>query len=280
MACATHTLDTLPERRPVSVNDVEIPHDAVARETQHHPASKPIIAWQAAARALVVRELLLQEARRVGINPGPCNDDKGRRETEAEALIRNLIEQEVVTPEPDEADSRRYYENNRRRFRSETIFEAAHILFAARADEPEAYTEAQKAAAAVLTELKQRPERFGALAKAYSACPSAAQGGNLGQITAGQTTKEFEEALAELTPGAVSEVPVTTRYGLHIIRLDRKIDGAQLPFEAVAASIADYLRESVVRRATAQYVARLVSKARITGVALAEAHQVSQDPVS
>ena len=40
---------------------------AIARETQNHPAAKPIDAWLAAARALVVRELLLQEARRLGI---------------------------------------------------------------------------------------------------------------------------------------------------------------------------------------------------------------------
>lgn len=275
MTCATHTL---PERNPVRVNGVEIPHDAIARETQNHPASKPIAAWQAAARALVVRELLLQEARRLGIAPAPRCEEGGRRETEDEALIRSLVEQEVVTPEPDEAACRRYYEQNRRRFRSERIFEAAHILFAARADDAEAYAEAEGTAIAVLTELREQPQRFGALARTCSACPSAAQGGNLGQITAGQTTPEFEQALEALAPGAISQAPVKTRYGLHIIRLDRKIDGAELPFEAVASLIADYLRESVTRRAMAQYIARLVSKAQIAGVVLAgaEAHQVSK----
>lgn len=275
MTCVTHSL---PDRTPVSVNSVEIPYDAIANETQHHPASKPIAAWQAAARALVVRELLMQEAHRIGIESTPHHSDDRRRETNEEALIRCLIEQEVATPEPDEAACRRYYEHNRRRFRSQTIFEAAHILFAARADETEAYDRAQAAAATVLAELTLQPERFGALARTYSACPSAAQGGNLGQITAGQTTPEFEQALETLAPGAISPVPVKTRYGFHILRLDRKIDGADLPFEAVENLIADYLRTSVARRATAQYIARLVSKAQIEGVVLAgaEAHQVSQ----
>jgi peptidyl-prolyl cis-trans isomerase C len=261
----------------VSVNGVNVPHDAIARETQYHPASKPIAAWQAAARALVVRELLLQEAHRVGIAAIPRSDTSGRRETKEEALIRGLMEKEIATPEPDEATCRRYYEQNRGRFRSEPIYEAAHILFAARKDHQEDYAEAEHAANAVLHELKRHPERFGDLARAHSACPSAAQDGNLGQITEGQTTWEFEQALAKLAPGSITPSPVETRYGLHIIRLDRKVEGQQLPFEAVAERIAEYLRESVTRRAATQYIARLVSKAEITGIVLAgaEAHQVS-----
>lgn len=277
MACSGQIPEGLPERIPVRVNGTEIPHDVIARETQHHPASKPIAAWQSAARALVVRELLLQEAHRLGLAPAPRGDDAGRRETGDEALIRALIEREVTTPEPDEATCRRYYEQNRQRFQSQPIYEAAHILFPALRTHPDAYAAAKRAVASVLNELKQHPERFGDLARAHSGCPSAAQGGNLGQITAGQTTPEFEQALAGLAPGAISQAPVETPYGLHIIRLDRKIEAQQLPFEAVAGQIAEYLRHSVTRRATAQYIARLVSKAEISGVALAgaEAHQVS-----
>jgi len=276
MACAAHSTE-LPERSPVSVNGVVIPHDAIAREVQHHPAPKPIDAWQAAARALVVRELLVQEAHRLGLEPAPRKGDNGQRETEDEALIRSLIEHEVVTPEPNEADCRRYFEQNRRRFRSEPIYEAAHILFAAWQGDAEAYAQAEHAAGLVLAEVKQQPERFGDLARTHSACPSGAQGGNLGQITAGQTTPEFEQALAALAPGAISQAPVRTRYGLHIIQLDRKIEGTELPFDAVADHIAAYLRENVMHRATAQYIARLVSKAQIGGIDLAgsEAHRVS-----
>ncbi len=48
--------------KAVTVNGVEIPLAAIARETQHHPAGNPSEAWTAAARALAIRELLLQEA--------------------------------------------------------------------------------------------------------------------------------------------------------------------------------------------------------------------------
>ena len=123
----------------------------------------------------------------------------------------------------------------------------------------------------MLAAVSERPESFAQIAQAYSRCPSAAQGGNLGQITCGQTTPEFEQALMALTPGELCAEPVATRYGFHIIRLDRKHEGRTLPYEAVAGRIADYLRESVRRRADAQYIARLVSAARIEGIDLAGA---------
>ncbi|MEJ2434589.1 MAG: peptidylprolyl isomerase, partial [Pseudolabrys sp.] len=188
-----------------------------------------------------------------------------------EAMMRALIEREVTVPEPDEQTCRRYYDNNKARFRSPDICEASHILFAPFPADGRGYAQAHADAAAVLATLRENPGSFAALARAHSRCPSAAQGGNLGQITRGQTTPEFEQALAALAPGEISAEPVATPYGFHIIRLERKHEGRMLSYEAVAQRIADYLRESVRRRADAQYVARLVSAAEIGGVDLAGA---------
>lgn len=186
-------------------------------------------------------------------------------------MIRILIEQEVATPDPDEDACRRYYERNRRRFRSAEIFEVAHILFAARRDDPASFERARNDAAAALGVLAQEPHRFAALAKAHSACPSREHGGNLGQITVGETTPEFEAAVMALDPGEMTPRPVETRYGFHIIRLDRRIAGAELPFELVHERIAAYLADRSQRTAVAQYIARLASAAKIEGVTLPQA---------
>ena len=221
--------------------------------------------------------MLLQEAARLGLEATANSDAAGRRETNEEALLRSLAEQEIKTPEPDDEICRRYYEQNRSRFRAADIYEAAHILFAARQDDKAAFAEARHQGENVLSQLRIHPEMFSELAEIHSDCPSAAQGGNLGQLTAGQTTPEFERALFALKPAEIGDALVPTRYGLHIIRLDRKIEGRQMPFEFVAGRIAGYLKEGVGRRATAQYLARLVSRATITGVALegAEEHRVN-----
>lgn len=265
MNCSVHANIPTGRPAPVTVNGVTIARDAIQREMQHHPADKPISAWQQAARALVVRELLMQRARYLCVTPEPLKDANDRRETDEEAMIRALIAREVTVPEPDDETCRRYYTQNRARFRATDIYEAAHILFAAVPSDGQAYAQARADAEAVLATLQEGPDSFAALARAYSRCPSAAHGGNLGQITTGQTTLEFERALMALAPGEISAEPVASRYGFHIIRLDRKCVGRTLPYEVVAGHIAHYLRVSVRQRAEAQYIARLVSAARIKG---------------
>ena len=270
MSCSVHA--QLPTGRPaeVRVNGVAIARDEIVREMQHHPAGKPIAAWQQAARALVIRELLMQEARRLDIVPQPLTED-GRRETDEEAIMRGLIDHEVVVPQADDETCRRYYERDQAQFRSPDIYEVAHILFAAVPADKAGYAAARADAEGVLAALIERPESFATMAEAYSGCSSAAHGGNLGQITTGQTTPEFEQALVALEPGQMCDAPVATRYGFHIIRLDRKHEGQLLPYDIVAGRIADYLNESVRRRADAQYIARLISAAKVEGVDLAGA---------
>jgi peptidyl-prolyl cis-trans isomerase C len=277
MSCTVHVQFEPKKPAPVTVNGVTIARDAIAREIQNYPAEKPIAAWQQAARALVVRELLLQRARYLDLHPEPISDDEGRRETDDEALIRAVVENEVTVPEPDDETCRRYYERNLARFHSPDIYEASHILFSADSADKTAYAQARADAIGVIGTLRDSPDAFATFASAYSRCPSAAQGGNLGQLTRGQTTPEFERALFALKPGEISAEPVETRYGFHIIRLDRKHDGRTLPYEAVAEKIGDYLRDSVRRRASAQYIARLVSAAQIGGLTLdgAQEHRVA-----
>jgi peptidyl-prolyl cis-trans isomerase C len=250
---------------PVTVNGVQVTSADIVRETQHHPATDPDEAWDMAARALAIRELLTQEADRLNVFAEPLEDDQGRRETPEEALLRALVEQQVVVPRADEATCRRYYDANLRRFRSPDLSEVAHILLPRTED-------ARALAESLIEELRQRPERFAEAVAAHSACPSAKQAGNLGQIGPGQTVPEFEDALAGMVVGEIHAEPVETRYGLHIVRLDRRIEGRQLPFELVHRRIAEYLDEAVRRRALQQYVSILAGRAQVTGVELAGAN--------
>lgn len=256
---------------PVSVNGVTIPPADIARETQHHEAADPDQAWTLAARALAIRELLSQEVARLEIEAEPLEDGEGRRETRQEARLRALIEREVVVPRADEGACRRYYDANIRRFRSHDLFDAAHILFVAGPGDAEARDKARAAAATLIAGLARNPAGFAAAAIAHSACPSSRQGGNLGQVGTGQTVPEFETALRAMVPGCVHPEPVETRYGLHVVRLDRRIDGEVLPFDLVRDRIADYLDEAVRRRAQQQYVSILAGRAQVTGVDLAAA---------
>jgi peptidyl-prolyl cis-trans isomerase C len=260
----------LPSAKGVRVNGVSIPRDLIAREVQNHPAKNPAAAWTAAARALVVRELLLQEARRLAV-VGTPRSQGDRRETDEEAAIRTLVEREVTTPQPDDAACRRFYDNNKTRFRSADIYAASHILVAADARDENAYGLARERAIALCRLVRAHPDSFAELARSHSDCPSGQQGGNLGQVTDGDATPEFAAALRRMAPGEITAEPVATRYGFHVIHLERRIDGTLVPYEAVAEKIAVYLADRVERMAVAQYIARLAGRAAIDGVVLADA---------
>lgn len=248
----------------VTVNDVAIPHATIAREVQNHQAGSPAVAWEQATRALVIRELLLQRAHALELMADPLAEN-GARETDEESLIRLLLEREVVTPRADDAVCRRYYASNPVRFRSPDLFEPAHILFKARRDDPDAYAKAEAQGAAILADLRQRPDRFDSLARSLSDCSSATEGGRLGQIVRGETTPEFETFLVAMEPGQICPTLVRTRYGVHVLRLDRRIAGETLPFDAVRSRIATYLEERTWRRAVAQYISLVAGQARIAG---------------
>ncbi|HEY7086224.1 MAG TPA: peptidylprolyl isomerase [Hyphomicrobiaceae bacterium] len=264
------SLNTVPAhalRRVVSVNGIIISQDAISQEAQNHPSPTPIAAWTAATRALVVRELLLQEARSLGIKAASLTDENGRRETDEEALIRGLIETCVTTPSPDADACRRYYERNKARFRSPEIFECSHILIAARKDQAVAFEAARGRAEVIRGLLLDDPSAFADLAATHSDCSSRATSGNLGQITSGMTTPEFERALFDLEVGEISQ-PIETRYGFHIIHLIRRIAGEPLPFCAARPTIECYLAARSTRTALAQFISLIAGRAELAGVEL------------
>lgn len=254
--------------REISVNGVAIPEGEVLAEAQNHPAENPGAALRAAAQALVVRELLWQEAQRLGIAAAPLSDASGRTETACDAAIRELIESEVHAPTASDEECRRYYRMHAETFRSEPMFEARHILIAAPQADPRSRLAARKTATDLCRTVAEEPSRFSALAREFSACPSREHGGNLGQLTPGSTVAEFERALAAMAQGEISAAPVESRFGFHIIALDRRIEGKALPYDMVASRIAAWLEAAAWSKAVSQYIAVLAGRADIRGIEL------------
>jgi peptidyl-prolyl cis-trans isomerase C len=255
---------------PITVNGTTISAERIAAEAQNHPApkGKPGHAWRAAARALAMRELMLQAARERGIAPAPIELAPGKVETDDEAMIRQLLETEVAPAAPDDAALRARYEAQPDRFRAPSLFEAAHILIPANPGDTQARAQARARAKAVLSEAIAHPGRFADLARSHSACSSRDAGGLLGQLSSGDTVPEFEAALETLEVGRIALTPVESRYGYHVVRLDARARGAVLPFEAVLPGLrAAEEKRSWVRAARA-FGEDLIANARVTGIAL------------
>lgn len=247
------------ERRfpPVRVGDIEISEDSIAAEMQYHAAEKLDEAWHEAARSLVIRELLLRKADAFAISA----------EQDEEVRLAAVIDQAIDVPEPDEASCRRFFDANPDQFRSPTLLAVSHILLAAAPDDVIARTEQEDTGKLLIAKLADGQGDFARLAQAYSACESRKQGGQLGQIAKGQTVEEFERVVWRLPEGLHSQL-VESRYGYHIVRVDRRMDGQPLGFDQAKPTIRQYLQEKVTRRWLRQYLQVLAVEYGVEGVDL------------
>jgi peptidyl-prolyl cis-trans isomerase C len=213
-----------------------------------------------------VRELLRQRSVAIGILSPDTHDDAA-----IGAAIERLLADEVSVPSPTEEECRRYYDNHLPEFRSGDLVCARHILFQVTpsASVPEIRARAERA----LAELLAAPDRFAAMARELSNCPSGQHGGNLGQIGRGDTVPEFERAIFRLDASGLLRELVKTRHGFHIVAVDKSIPGKTVPFEAMRDQIAQRLRAGVEAKALRQYISIVAGQADIVGVAL-EATQI------
>jgi peptidyl-prolyl cis-trans isomerase C len=252
------------------VNGEMVPHAQVAAETQNHdaPKGKPGIAWRKAARAMAIRTLLLQEARRRGVAAAPDEVAPGRFETDEEALIRGLLDESVEVAAPTEADIHAEWEKDPTRFRTPPLWEVSHILVACDPRDAAARAKAETRAKAIAALATGEPRGFAALAARESDCGSKASGGALGQLGPGDTVPEFEAALRTLPEGRITSDPVLTRHGFHIIRMDALAEGQVLPFDAVRSRIALALEKARWAAGAKAFVERLIASSDIRGVDL------------
>ena len=253
----------------LTVNGRTIPAEAIASEMALH-ADAPD-AEAAARRTLAVRELMLQRAGEQGLleNGLPRERVTFAGRDEEEAVIARLLEAEVATPKPSAEECRRYYETHPDRFTSGELVEARHILFAIMPGTP--VMALREHAERVLAELRAAPETFAARAPPLSNSPSGQHGGNHGPLGRGEMVPEFDKAIFGTPATGVLPMLIATRYGFHIVAVERRIPGKTLPFELVADRVADYLTTRVLERALKQYVEVLAGRAEIVGADLAGA---------
>ena len=207
------------------------------------------------------RELLRQRAVAVGILDAASSDQAA-----VEQAIEELLEREVATPAPTDEECRRYYDAHRVEFLSGDLVHVRHILF--QVTPSVNIVEIRARAEQTLNGLLREPERFEAVAREMSNCPSGQHGGNLGQIGRGDTVPEFEKALFRLGPTGLLPELVKTRHGFHIVAVDQRILGNRLPFDVVREEIAERLSAAVEETALRQYISVLAGKADIQGVDL------------
>jgi len=240
----------------IKVNGVVIPEEDLANELQYHQDPNFDIVVQQAAQALVIKQLLLNEAADKGIEVTEDNEEE---------VLQKLLSEYVSYDEPTKEICQRYFENNPGKFITEPLMEVDHILLAAAKDDLPAREVAKNNAKDVIAQLQKDPMLFPALAKQYSACPSKETGGSLGQISKGQTVPEFERQL-NLLPQGLATKGIESRYGVHVVNVARKIEGKPLEYSMVEDKVKGYLVHRSSHLAIQAFIQGLVEKSEIEGV--------------
>lgn len=241
----------------IYINGVNITESDVLQEMQYHPATDQRNAMIVAAESLIITELFKQRCLALGL----IKEDEKHTEDE---LCEMLVTQEVNLPRTSDDECERYYEANMERFCTSPLLEVDHILIAADKEDLDQRAEAKELSEGILELIKQKPHTFAEMAMKHSMCPSKEHGGSLGQISKGQTVREFEKVLFLSEEGLLPSV-IESRYGYHIANINRKVDGQQMPLEHVESKIKVYLDEKVRRKAIAQYIELLIADADIKG---------------
>lgn len=101
-------------------------------------------------------------------------------------------------------------------------------------------------------------------AKKFSTGPSGPKGGDLGSFPRGQMVPEFNDKVFTMKVGTITDEPVKTQFGYHIIYLEDKVNGRELGFNDVKTFIEQKLKMEKFKAAMEKKMQSIKAKAKIT----------------
>ncbi|GGG32974.1 peptidylprolyl isomerase [Caldovatus sediminis] len=243
---AAPTAETVVARvdgEPITIGDVG---EAARLLPEELRAAPPQILYPLLLDQIITQRALVSAARRAGLDRDPAVAARIRRAEEQE-LQQALISREISGSISEEALRERYRREIAGRPSEEEI-RARHILLPSEAE-----------ARAALAEVRRPGTDFAEVARRRSIGPAAQEGGDLGFFRRDDMVQEFADAAFALQAGQISETPVRTQFGWHVIKVEERRAAPPPPFEAVR----DALRQQVVEEQVGAVVERVRAAAEI-----------------
>jgi peptidyl-prolyl cis-trans isomerase C len=195
---------------------------------------------------LISSELVVQEAQKQGLDKQPdyvAKEELLRRELLVNTYIENFLKKTTVS----EADLKAEYEKFKQQV-GDKEYSARHILVATEAEAKD-----------IIAQLGKNGD-FAKLAKEKSKDPgSKDKGGDLGWFPPAAMVKPFSDALAKLQKGQVTQTPVQTQFGWHVIKLDDTRTAQPPAYDKVK----DNLKKQVQQRNLEKMLSDLRAKAKV-----------------
>lgn len=187
-----------------------------------------------------------------------------KKDLKEEVKMKRLAEQ-LGSAKVSDAEAKKFYNDNINKFKHPDKVRASHILIAANPEEIAAKIKAdpknkdlddaaikakvqeelnakEAKANQILAEAKKDLTQFAKIAKENSEdTATAVKGGDLGFFAEKEMVPEFSKAAFSMKPNSISEKPVKSQYGYHIIMVTDRAAASQDPFEKVKENIKGYL---------------------------------------
>ena len=190
----------------------------------NNPQGRKVILEQ-----IIGNKLLLLDARKNLYETEP--EFKAELARLKENLLVNYAGNKVISAVTvSDKEIEAYYEENKDQFGGGETVNASHIL-----------VDSEEKALEILAAIKSGEISFEDAAKAHSSCPSGQRGGNLGDFGQGQMVPEFDQAVFSMEVGEITETPVKTQFGYHLIKLNAKNEESIPSLEEVKPQLKEML---------------------------------------
>jgi peptidyl-prolyl cis-trans isomerase C len=200
---------------------------------------------EAIKKDLIGREVLIQEADKQGVGTRP--DVKNAIDNARQSIIINAMLADYIKKNPvKDADIKAEYDKYKAQM-GDKEYHARHILVGT-----------EDEAKQIIAKLKGGA-KFEDLAKQSKDPGSAPNGGDLDWASPASFVPEFSKAMTSLQKGQITETPVHTQFGYHVIKLEDVRPAKVPPLEEVKQQVA----ESLQQRKLAAFREELMKKAKI-----------------
>ncbi len=179
------------------------------------------------------------------------------RELKVEAILEKVGTQAAKV---SDMDVELYYQYHPEQFRRPEIRLARHILITINDTIAEnTRAEARKRIEEIAARLAKEPQRFEEQALKHSECPTALDGGKLGDLPRGKLFPELDKVLFELKAGEVSGV-LESELGFHVLRCDAITEAGVLKYDQAKQHIRKLMEQKRKRVCQQEWVKHLLEQ--------------------
>ena len=234
--------------QPIRLSELEVAQQSLPQQYRNMPLQA---VFPALLDRIIDSKLVVQEGKKSKVTEDPAF--KKRMAFVEDQVLQDFWIQREIARQVTADKLQKRYEERLKQMPTEEEVHARHILVST-----------EDEAKALIAEIK-KGTAFDKLAKEKSTDKaSGAEGGDLGWFKKSDMVKEFADAAFNLKKGELTEAPVKTQFGYHVIKVEDRRKAPPPAFEEMA----DQLKEEMAREAVTAQLDQLRSGAKIEKFAM------------